>query len=136
VAGHKPPIVWSPEALGDIDLLWDYHARAAGRATADKMMRDIARVVAAIDDFGGQKQTCRLCCVDRLNRQPRRDMYRYSITASARGKNVSGIVRSTAFARGARPAGLRPRRILVRGAYAQQGLAVSVVSEPSGQMFD
>ena len=51
MAGHKPPILWSPEALNDIDHLWDYYARVAGRATADKIMREIATVVAAIDDF-------------------------------------------------------------------------------------
>ena len=51
MVGHKPPILWSPEALGDIDQLWDYHSRIAGRATADKIIREIAKVVATIDDY-------------------------------------------------------------------------------------
>ena len=51
MAEHKPPIIWSPEALNDIDYLWDYFAGTAGRATADKVLRQIAKVVAAIDDF-------------------------------------------------------------------------------------
>ncbi len=48
---HKPPILWSPEALDDIDHLWDHYASAAGRATADKIIREIAKVVTTIDDF-------------------------------------------------------------------------------------
>jgi toxin ParE1/3/4 len=51
VAGHRPPIIWSAEALNDIDQLWDYYASVAGGATADKIMRKIATVVATIDDF-------------------------------------------------------------------------------------
>jgi toxin ParE1/3/4 len=51
MAEHKSPILWSPEALSDIDGLWDYHARTAGSATADKVLREIAKVVAVIDDF-------------------------------------------------------------------------------------
>ena len=51
MAGHKPPIIWSTEALNDIDQLWNYYAGVAGRATADKIMREIAKVVATIDDF-------------------------------------------------------------------------------------
>ena len=41
MAEHKPAIIWSPEALDDIDRLWDYYIRAAGRVTA----------VAVIDGF-------------------------------------------------------------------------------------
>ena len=48
---HKSSILWSPEALNDIDHLWDYYAGVAGRATADKMMFEIGKAVAAIDDF-------------------------------------------------------------------------------------
>jgi toxin ParE1/3/4 len=51
MAEHKPPIIWSPEALNDIDHLWDYYARVAGRATADKIIREIAKAATAIDDF-------------------------------------------------------------------------------------
>jgi toxin ParE1/3/4 len=51
MAEHKAPLLWSPEALNDIDHLWDYYASTAGRAAADKVLRQIARVVATIDDF-------------------------------------------------------------------------------------
>jgi toxin ParE1/3/4 len=51
MAEHKLPILWSPESLDDIDYLWDYYASTAGRATADKVLRQIAKVVAVIDDF-------------------------------------------------------------------------------------
>jgi len=51
MAEHKPAILWSPEALADIDHLWDYYAEAAGRDTADRILREIAKAVAVIDDF-------------------------------------------------------------------------------------
>ena len=51
MAEHKPAIVWSPEALADIDNLWGYYAGAAGRGTADRILREIAKAVAVIDDF-------------------------------------------------------------------------------------
>jgi toxin ParE1/3/4 len=51
MAGHRPPVIWSPEARDDIDRLWDYYAQIAGRATADKVIREIAKIVEAIDDF-------------------------------------------------------------------------------------
>jgi toxin ParE1/3/4 len=51
MAEPRPPAIWSQEALNDLDQLWDYYARVAGRTTADKILREIARVIAAIDDF-------------------------------------------------------------------------------------
>jgi len=51
MAEHKPAILWSPEALDDIDHLWDYYVHAAGRVTADKILREVAKAVAVIDDF-------------------------------------------------------------------------------------
>jgi toxin ParE1/3/4 len=51
MVGHRPPVIWSPEARDDIDRLWDYYAQIAGRATADKVIREIAKIVKAIDDF-------------------------------------------------------------------------------------
>jgi plasmid stabilization system protein ParE len=44
-------MIWAPEALDDIDRLWDYYAEVARRASADKLLRQIAKVVAAIDEF-------------------------------------------------------------------------------------
>lgn len=51
MVAHKPEIVWSPEALDDIDRLWDYYVRAAGRVTADKILREVAKAVSVINDF-------------------------------------------------------------------------------------
>ena len=51
MAEHKPAIVWSPEALADIDKLWDHYAEVAGRGTADRILREIAKAIAVIDDF-------------------------------------------------------------------------------------
>jgi toxin ParE1/3/4 len=42
--------LWSPEALDDRERIWDYYARTAGRHTAEKMLRDIAEVIALIED--------------------------------------------------------------------------------------
>ena len=51
MAEPKPPVVWSPEALNDIDQLWNDHAGVAGRGTADKIIRQIEKVVVVIDEF-------------------------------------------------------------------------------------
>jgi toxin ParE1/3/4 len=51
MAEHRSPILWSPEALEDIDHLWDYYAEVAGRANADKLLRQIGKVVATLEEF-------------------------------------------------------------------------------------
>ncbi|MDP1866119.1 type II toxin-antitoxin system RelE/ParE family toxin [Bradyrhizobium sp.] len=51
MAGYSFRVIWSPEALDDIDRLWEYYAGTAGRAIADKLLREVVRVVATIDDF-------------------------------------------------------------------------------------
>lgn len=51
MAGHRSRVIWSLEALDDIDRLWTYYAGTAGRVTADKLLREIDRVVRTIDDF-------------------------------------------------------------------------------------
>lgn len=43
MAERKAPVVWSPEALNDIDQLWDYYASVAGRATANRILPEIAK---------------------------------------------------------------------------------------------
>ena len=49
--GHKLPVIWSPEALDDIDRLWDYTSEVAGGATADRILRQIGQAVAVLEDF-------------------------------------------------------------------------------------
>jgi toxin ParE1/3/4 len=51
VAEHRLPVIWAPEALEDIDQLWEYHAEVAGSASADRILRQIAKVVATLDEF-------------------------------------------------------------------------------------
>jgi toxin ParE1/3/4 len=51
VAEHRLPVIWAPEALEDIDQLWDYYAEVAGRTSADRLLHQIAKVVATIDEF-------------------------------------------------------------------------------------
>ena len=51
MVGHRPPTIWSPEALEDVDRLWDHYASVAGRTSADKIIREIAKVVRTLDDF-------------------------------------------------------------------------------------
>lgn len=51
MAEHRSRVIWSAEALDDIDRLWTYYAGTAGRVTADKLLREIDRVVRTIDDF-------------------------------------------------------------------------------------
>jgi plasmid stabilization system protein ParE len=42
--------LWSPEALDDRERIWDYYVGAAGRHTAEKVLRGIADVIALIED--------------------------------------------------------------------------------------
>jgi plasmid stabilization system protein ParE len=42
----KSSVIWTLESTDDIDHLWDYYADVAGHTAANKMLREIARVVA------------------------------------------------------------------------------------------
>ncbi|QXX76040.1 type II toxin-antitoxin system RelE/ParE family toxin [Methylovirgula sp. HY1] len=50
--------IWSPEALADVDEIWNYYERVAGRNTAEKIVREIGEVVATIEDhpFAGRSR--------------------------------------------------------------------------------
>jgi toxin ParE1/3/4 len=39
MAGHKQPILWSPEARADLFAVWNYYFAEAGEAVADKIVR-------------------------------------------------------------------------------------------------
>lgn len=43
--------LWSPEALDDRDKIWDYYVEVAGRHTAEKVLREIAEVIALIEEY-------------------------------------------------------------------------------------
>jgi len=47
---------WSPEALDDRERIWGYYVGAAGRHTAEKVLREIGQVIALIEDrpFAGR----------------------------------------------------------------------------------
>jgi plasmid stabilization system protein ParE len=32
-ASDKPPLIWSPEAIADLEAIWDFYAEAAGPPT-------------------------------------------------------------------------------------------------------
>lgn len=43
--------LWSPEALDDREKIWDFYVHVAGRHTAEKVLREIAEVIALIEDY-------------------------------------------------------------------------------------
>lgn len=46
---RRRPAIWSPEAITDLEAIWDYNARAAGSPTTEKLVREIAALVEAIE---------------------------------------------------------------------------------------
>ena len=56
MAEPKPPVNWSPEARNDLADIWNYYMDAAGRHTAEKIVRDITHAVELLRDhpFGGR----------------------------------------------------------------------------------
>jgi plasmid stabilization system protein ParE len=48
--------LWSLEALDDRESIWDYYAGVAGRHTAENVLREIAKVIALIEEhpFAGR----------------------------------------------------------------------------------
>lgn len=48
--------LWSPEALSDLDQIWNYYERVAGRNTATKIVRQIDSVIATLEEhpFAGR----------------------------------------------------------------------------------
>jgi toxin ParE1/3/4 len=41
--------LWSPEAVDDRERIWDYYVKVAGRHTAEKILREIAKVIALLE---------------------------------------------------------------------------------------
>jgi len=50
VAADKPPMIWSPEAIADLEAIWDFYAEAAGPRTAEKMIREIAATCRTVEE--------------------------------------------------------------------------------------
>jgi toxin ParE1/3/4 len=47
----KGSAIWSPEALTDIENIWDYYAGTAGASVADRLLRDSGRAIGLLEDF-------------------------------------------------------------------------------------
>jgi len=58
VAARPGKAIWSPEALSDLDEIWSYYERVAGRNTAEKIVRQIGTIIATLEDhpFAGRKR--------------------------------------------------------------------------------
>lgn len=56
MAEARRAALWSPEALDDRERIWDYYVRVAGRHTAEKILREIAEVIALLEEhpFAGR----------------------------------------------------------------------------------
>jgi toxin ParE1/3/4 len=56
MAEARRAALWSSEALDDRERIWDYYVRAAGRNTAEKILREIAEVIALLEEhpFAGR----------------------------------------------------------------------------------
>jgi toxin ParE1/3/4 len=56
MAEARRAALWSPEALDDRERIWDYYVGVAGSHTAEKIFREIAEVIALIEDhpFAGR----------------------------------------------------------------------------------
>jgi toxin ParE1/3/4 len=54
----RRPVIWSPEALTDLEDIWNYYARVAGRQTADNIVREIGETVELLErhPFGGRSR--------------------------------------------------------------------------------
>jgi len=50
MARHNPALIWSPEAIVDLDGIWFYYFQVAGFETAEKIVRDIYEGVTLISD--------------------------------------------------------------------------------------
>ena len=49
MAAPNRTATWSPEAIADLDAIWSYYERVAGRSTAEKIAREIGQLVATIE---------------------------------------------------------------------------------------
>jgi toxin ParE1/3/4 len=56
MAARRRAVLWSPEALNDLNDIWDYYAGVAGSPTANKLLRDIGDVAATLEEhpFAGR----------------------------------------------------------------------------------
>jgi toxin ParE1/3/4 len=58
MVGRSGTAIWSPEAILDLDEIWTYYERVAGRITAEKVVRKIGEVITTIEEhpFAGRSR--------------------------------------------------------------------------------
>jgi plasmid stabilization system protein ParE len=58
MAERRRSAIWSPEALADFDHIWNYYQSAAGKNTAEKVVREIGDLIATIEEhpFAGRSR--------------------------------------------------------------------------------
>jgi toxin ParE1/3/4 len=58
MAGPSGTANWSPEAIIDLEEIWTYYERVAGRNTAEKVVRRIGEVITTIEEhpFAGRSR--------------------------------------------------------------------------------
>jgi toxin ParE1/3/4 len=50
MAESRRSALWSPEALNDLDGIWDYYAAVGGTRTADGILRDIGKIATLLEE--------------------------------------------------------------------------------------
>jgi len=58
MAEHRRSVLWSSDALADLDGIWDYYARVAGSDTANNIIREIGKIIRLIEEhpFAGRSR--------------------------------------------------------------------------------
>jgi toxin ParE1/3/4 len=56
MAAPERRVIWSADALADLDGIWTYYVQVAGRNTADKIIRQIGQAVRVLEEhpFAGR----------------------------------------------------------------------------------
>jgi toxin ParE1/3/4 len=47
--GIKRPLIWSQEALADLESIWDFYIGAAGQRTAENVVREVVETCGLIE---------------------------------------------------------------------------------------
>ena len=58
MADPRRPIIWSPDAHSDLSKIWDYYFGAAGRSTAERIVREIGQACRILEEhpFAGRSR--------------------------------------------------------------------------------
>jgi toxin ParE1/3/4 len=51
MVGTNKSLIWSPEAIADLDSIWDFYIDAAGQRTAENIVREIAESCELIEAY-------------------------------------------------------------------------------------